>query len=93
MLKGINKQVVEVTRPDSTYFEKVIFFVKPEYASLSEERIKSKAEMYVNNSEKPPEKRKVKNRKAYLVTFLKFALASLSGAVAGGAFIFFSFLK
>ena len=92
MIKGVNKQVLEISETQNGFFEKAIFFVKPEYASLSEERIKSKAEMYVNDSEKPPEKRKVKNRKAYLVTFLKFALASLSGAVAGGAFIFFSLL-
>ena len=92
MLKGINKQVVEIIRPESTYFEKVIFFVKPEYASLSEERIKSKAEMYVNESDKPPEKRTEKNRKALLISFLKFALASVSGAVIGGGIMFISFL-
>lgn len=92
MLKGINKQVVEITRPDSTYFEKVIFFVKPEYASLSEDRIRSKAERFINDSERPPEKRKEKSRKAAFITFLKFALASLSGAFVGGTFMFISFL-
>lgn len=27
MLKGVNKQVVEITNPESPYFEKVIFLL------------------------------------------------------------------
>ncbi|WP_159438127.1 hypothetical protein [Massiliimalia massiliensis] len=30
MLKGVNKRIIEVNRPDDRYFEKVIFFLNPQ---------------------------------------------------------------
>ena len=33
MIKGVNKQVLEVTNTENPYFEKIIFFVKPEYVN------------------------------------------------------------
>lgn len=32
MIKGVSKQVLEVTNPENPYFEKIVFFVKPQYA-------------------------------------------------------------
>ena len=37
MIKGVNKQVLEVTNTENPYFEKIIFFVKPEYSSEDRE--------------------------------------------------------
>ena len=31
MIKGVSKQILEVTNTDNPYFEKIIFFVKPEH--------------------------------------------------------------
>ena len=45
MIKGVNRQVVEVQETDCDYFEKIMFFVKPEYASLSEGKIRERAGM------------------------------------------------
>ena len=42
MLKGINKQVLEIHDTGTEYFEKALLFVRPEYASLSEERLREK---------------------------------------------------
>ena len=36
MIKGVNRQVIEITQTKCEYFEKVLFFVKPEYAATSE---------------------------------------------------------
>ena len=36
MIKGVNRQVVEVNETQCEYFEKIMFFVKPEYAAVSE---------------------------------------------------------
>jgi len=44
MIRGVNKQVVDVTEPDSAYFERVLFFVKPEFSGLGEGALRSKAE-------------------------------------------------
>lgn len=54
MIKGINRQVVEVSDPDSEYFEKIMFFVKPEYVSLSEGKIKEYAGRITATSSAPP---------------------------------------
>ena len=29
MVKGVNKQIIEVNEPDSVYFEKAVFYLKP----------------------------------------------------------------
>lgn len=42
MLKGVNRRVIEVKRPDSAYFERAVFYLRPEvddipaYAALHE---------------------------------------------------------
>ena len=45
MIKGVNRQVVEVRETGCDYFERIIFFVKPEYASLSEGKIRERASL------------------------------------------------
>lgn len=39
MLKGVNRQVVEIPQPQSRYFEKIILFVKPEFSGLPQARL------------------------------------------------------
>ncbi len=42
MLKGVNHRIIEVNRPDSLYFERAVFYLRPEvedvptYAALRE---------------------------------------------------------
>ena len=43
MIKGVNRYVLEIPRPDSAYFEKAIFFVRPEHSSDSESKLRSSA--------------------------------------------------
>ena len=59
MIKGVNRQVVEVQETDCDYFERILFFVKPEYASLSEGRIRERASLIAGKaSAAPPTKMK-----------------------------------
>ena len=62
MIKGVNHQVVEVNRPGCEYFERVLFFVKPEYASLNEKKINEKANTIALNTGSPPRVRKGRKR-------------------------------
>ena len=32
MIKGVNRQMIEVTQTDSPFYERALFVVKPEYA-------------------------------------------------------------
>ncbi|MDD6011692.1 MAG: hypothetical protein PUC33_02480 [Oscillospiraceae bacterium] len=43
MIKGVNRQVVEVRETQSDYFERILFFVRPEYAGVSEGKIRERA--------------------------------------------------
>ena len=36
MIKGVNKQVLEISETQNGFFEKAIFFVKPEYSGMGE---------------------------------------------------------
>ena len=51
MIKGVNKQVVDVTEPDSAYFERVLFFVKPEFSGLGESALRHKANLLLRDTE------------------------------------------
>ena len=54
MIKGVNRQVVEVQETDCDYFEKIMFFVKPEYASLSEGKIRERAGLIASKAGSVP---------------------------------------
>ena len=58
MIKGVNKQVLEVTNTENPYFEKIIFFVKPEYVNADREKLKKEAHLLAKSANKPPRARK-----------------------------------
>ena len=63
MIKGINKQVLEVLEPSNDYFEKALFFVKPEYSGYSENKLKELAQNELKSVIKPPLQKSTKNFK------------------------------
>lgn len=73
MLKGVNRQVVEVSQTDSVYFERILFFVKPEYYGLGEAKLREKANACVNDAVKPPQAKKGRNMRKGLQMFLSAA--------------------
>lgn len=42
MIKGVSKQILEVTNTDNPYFDKIIFFVKPEHQSTDRKNFKKR---------------------------------------------------
>ena len=82
MLKGVNRQVVDVAEPDSAYFERVMFFVKPEFCGLGESSLRHKADSLLRESADTLPARTKKNRRKKILEFLKLTAAALSGAAA-----------
>ena len=78
MIKGVNRQVVEVNDTGSDYFEKIMFFVKPEYISVSESKIRESAGRIAGNTSAPPVTKVSKGR---FFEISKIILTFLSGAV------------
>lgn len=71
MIKGINRQVLEVNNTENEYFEKVVFYVKPEHSSTADDKLNYEASMYAKGSGKPPKmKRKKKEKIIVAVEFL-----------------------
>lgn len=62
MIKGVNHQVVEVNDTACEYFERILFFVKPEYSFISEGKIRERAGKIASATTLPPPTRMRKGR-------------------------------
>ena len=76
MIKGVNRQVVEITQPDCEYFERILFLVKPEYTSVSEGKLRERASM-MSSADKPPATRV---RQRTLQRTVSMLLSAVGGA-------------
>ena len=82
MLKGVNKQILEVTNTESPYFEK-IFFVRSSSPVRDSEKLKEEAEKISRNTALKPPKSKITKEKIF-----SFIAMSGLGALAGCALCF-----
>ena len=49
MIKGVNKLIVEVSNPDSEFFEKAILFVKPQMKDTPTTKLNKSADDFMLN--------------------------------------------
>ena len=82
MIKGINKQILEVTNTESPYFEKIIFFVRSSSPTSDENKLREEAEKIAQKIKKPPREKKSFKR------IFKFGFYMLLGVGAGWALNF-----
>lgn len=80
MIKGINRQVVEVKETGSDCFERILFFVKPEYAGMSEGKIRERADLAARGATLPPP---TKATGKSIPEALKIGLSLITGLAAG----------
>lgn len=81
MIKGINKQVLEIHDIGCEYFEKAIFFVKPEYCSLSEHSLREKAGLSIKDPMKVPKTKKQKVKTVMINVIELFAAAGAGATI------------
>ena len=79
MIKGVNKQVLEVSNPESPYFDRVLFFVSADGTSADGEKVKDEAKKIVASAQKPP--RSKRSKKDVLIGASLTACALAAGAV------------
>jgi hypothetical protein len=73
MVKGVNKTVIEVNNTGSKYFEKIVFYVTPQYGNLSAKQLKKAASNFSFNFDNSMNRRPLRKiRKRRKITF--FAL-------------------
>jgi hypothetical protein len=77
MIKGVNKQILEVTNTENPYFEKIIFFIKPQYKNEDSKKLESEAHSLISSAQKPP---KIKyTRRQIFKAVMRFCLVLLAG--------------
>ena len=87
MIKGVNRQVVEITQTDCEYFERILFFVKPEYTAVSEGKLRERAGM-MSNAGKPPATLVRRRRAMQILAVIGAALAGALTYAAAAHFLF-----
>ena len=81
MVKGVNRQVLEIHETGCEYFEKALFFVKPEYSRENEGKLKTEAMSSAMNFKSVPKTRKQKLKSRVLI------IAEMTASAGVGALI------
>ena len=81
MIRGVNRQVIEISEADCEYFERVLFFVKPECVSVSEGRLRERANAIAGKADRPPMTRMVRS-KIRMVAYMVAAAGAGAGITA-----------
>lgn len=84
MLKGVNKLIIEVNNPESDFFERAIFFVKPEKSDLITRDMNRNVQDIVGKAEAASKAGKIRIKPAKKYALLKLAGAAGLGAAAAG---------
>lgn len=77
MIKGVNKQILEVTNTENPYFERIIFFVKPECRNEDSKLLEREARTLSRSAKKPPKTRRT--RKEITELCIRCTLCVLAG--------------
>ena len=80
--------MVEVTKPNCEYFERVIFFVKPEYSSVSEGTLRERADEIAGDISCPPPTKLRRNKIVFISRLICAAFAGAAVAVIVTHFLF-----
>ena len=79
MVKGVNKTVIEINETGSKYFERVVFYISPEYSFMSQNKLETKVIDYMSDgipslNFKRVKKTHSKKAKAVIITALSAAV-------------------
>ncbi len=68
MIKGVNKKIIEVNHTDSIYFEKAVFYLRPNVRELPTEVSRAEAEKYVSRLGLEYRAKKYKSKKIIIIS-------------------------
>ena len=85
MVKAVNKLVLEINNTENEYFEKAIFYIRPEMSCNS--KLRSQAQLYLNKiSLEKPEKFRSNGKLPYIIGIT----AGISAALIISAVLLFA---
>ena len=77
MVKGVSKTIIEVNNTGSKLFEKIVFYVTPEYGNLNAKQLKRAAANFSFNYDstfsKPTLRKRINRRKTIKTLLICFA--------------------
>lgn len=79
MIKGVNRQVLEIHDTGCECFEKALFFVAPKFSTLSEKTLREKAGLAMRSPPSIPKTKRQRFKRAL------FWAANLTAAAGAGA--------
>ncbi|MBR6510323.1 MAG: hypothetical protein IKT38_06935 [Clostridia bacterium] len=62
MVKGVSKTIIEVNQTGSRFFDKIVFYVSPEYGNLNAKHLKRAASEFCFNYNKAAAKKSLRKR-------------------------------
>ena len=80
MVKGVNRQVLEIRETGCEYFEKALFFIRPEYSAESEGKLRGGALKSIRRSAVVPKTRR-QTVKSRLIVFAEMLVSAGAGAI------------
>lgn len=84
MVKGVSKTVIVVNNTGSKLFEKIVFYVTPEYGTLSAKQLKKAASSFSFNYDDTVRRRNLRSeikRKKIIRLIAVFSIAVVAAAV------------
>lgn len=81
LIRGVNRQIIEVCETENAFFEKVILFVRPDYMEESETELKNQADRMLRRYGHYPKKRKKQARVFAMLKLLSVALCGAAVAI------------
>lgn len=82
MIKGVNKQIIEINQTGSVYYEKALLVVRAEFASAQQQLLEREALKFLKKMDAPSSYK----RKSALAIRIIFALCC---ALCGGLLVYF----
>lgn len=83
MVKGVSKTIIEVNNTGSKLFEKIVFYVTPEFSNLSAKQLKKAASSFTFNYSVPKKKPSLRQRqkRKQILKLVAFSVLSVVGII------------
>ncbi len=81
MIKGVNKKIIEIKNPDSIYFERAVFYLKPHIRELPEEVAEDEALHYISMLVPRRQKHELTRSRLFRIALFAAAAAVIAAIV------------
>ena len=84
MVKGVNKTIIEVNNTGSRYFEKIVFYVTPQYGNLNAKQLKKAASNFSFNFDNSLSRKSLrKTHKKKKIAYFSVGAVAVISAIVG----------